>query len=448
MIVNVTKTKIQRHHKTVNAISFKIEDLEPPSQLLKEEEVSTILSKFSSQIEAHSEMKETLVSNGFHPFLYGMYQAYSEHRPFVMSPDMIWLLICQGFSNHINFGKGTENDLFPHLNTKQALTITKSASELDDKIKFWSESSKQFTDEIGKHVGENLINSLRADFTTTGTTERVVSEITIMDAMKPYFEYILAIAICGIPKITLEGTTNDWEKILIKTLHLRKYNLAWWIDELVPIIKEFIAASKGEINRKFWMNMFKVHTEDYYGNPQYIDGWITSFYPYDRKGQLIDLKNRKRLSVKSICDELPKEIACVDFKCRIIGGTGNILKEMPMEYWAGFIGLSQNEENYAIRPEIAWVVCHKTNLISNQSKHEFETASRRYYNLTSFPEELFKQKKWHILILNFKNEIDIPMKVLSLSINELILNGKLLAKDKPKVFLLKRKFKVQINGED
>lgn len=31
-----------------------------------------------------------------------MYQAYADHRPFVLSPDMIWLLISQGFARHIN----------------------------------------------------------------------------------------------------------------------------------------------------------------------------------------------------------------------------------------------------------------------------------------------------------------------------------------------------------
>ena len=36
---------------------------------------------------------------------------------------------------------------------------------------------------------------------------------------------------CGISKINLEGTLEDWEKILEKTNKLRKYELDWWIDE-------------------------------------------------------------------------------------------------------------------------------------------------------------------------------------------------------------------------
>ena len=38
----------------------------------------------------------------------------------------------------------------------------------------------------------------------------------LMDAMHPYFKYIVNIIICGIPRITLEGERSDWEKILTK----------------------------------------------------------------------------------------------------------------------------------------------------------------------------------------------------------------------------------------
>lgn len=29
-----------------------------------------------------------------------MYRAYADHRPFTVSPDIVWLLICQGFAEH------------------------------------------------------------------------------------------------------------------------------------------------------------------------------------------------------------------------------------------------------------------------------------------------------------------------------------------------------------
>jgi hypothetical protein len=75
----------------------------------------------------------------------------------------------------------------------------------------------EFTAQIVGHTGREIIDLLSSDFTTTTTVEKVAAEITIMETMKPYFEYILFYAICGIPEITLQGTHEDWQKILDKT---------------------------------------------------------------------------------------------------------------------------------------------------------------------------------------------------------------------------------------
>ena len=42
-----------------------------------------------------------------------------------------------------------------------------------------------------------------------------------MEAMKPYFEFIVMYIVCGIPEITLEGTPEDWEKVLDKARRLK-----------------------------------------------------------------------------------------------------------------------------------------------------------------------------------------------------------------------------------
>ena len=98
--------------------------------------------------------------------------------------------------------------------------------------------------------------------------------------MKSYFEYILLRIVCGIPGITLQGTTEDWQKILKKTKQLGKYGLTWWTSELEPILKEFVEASKGKIDKEFWKGMFKYHSKDAVcGGPvTIIDGWIVKFF--------------------------------------------------------------------------------------------------------------------------------------------------------------------------
>ena len=78
-----------------------------------------------------------------------------------------------------------------------------------------------------------------------------------METVKSYFEFITIMIVCGIPEITLEGTPQDWEKVLIKARGLKEYKLEWWISQLEPLLEEFVKASKGEVNKDFWRNMFK-----------------------------------------------------------------------------------------------------------------------------------------------------------------------------------------------
>ena len=99
-----------------NGTTFKVENLSKPEKLLfikSYEDIykGLILSDLKIypyeikekninvpfNIIAKSEAPDSLVNYNYNSFFYGMYQAYANHRPFVLSPDMIWLLINQGF---------------------------------------------------------------------------------------------------------------------------------------------------------------------------------------------------------------------------------------------------------------------------------------------------------------------------------------------------------------
>ena len=56
---------------------------------------------FPFNIVAKGNAPDSLVMFGYHAFFQGMYQAYADHRSFVLSPDAIWLLVSQGFARHV-----------------------------------------------------------------------------------------------------------------------------------------------------------------------------------------------------------------------------------------------------------------------------------------------------------------------------------------------------------
>jgi len=50
------------------------------------------------KMEAIAMKNVSLIQTDFHPFMATMHLAYANHYPMTISPDMIWLLIAQGFA--------------------------------------------------------------------------------------------------------------------------------------------------------------------------------------------------------------------------------------------------------------------------------------------------------------------------------------------------------------
>jgi hypothetical protein len=419
-------------------ITFKIEDLSKPEKslwltapdkvyqrlILSDVNMSDFDIKrdsidFPFNIVAQNQIKDSLVTFGYHSFFNGMYQAYADHRPFVLSPDMIWLLISQGFAQHVNSNAEQLRSYFVDFKGKMTLIVQNDSIALDDPCSPWETVFQDFTRQIGEFTGKELIDILSCDFSTSTIATKVASDITIMEAMKPYFEFVVFYVICGIPEITLEGTPDDWQKVLNKARALRKYQLDWWIDEIDPILQEFVRASKGKINNRFWTNMFKYHSRKKYGAPKIIDGWIVKFFPYDKDGK------RNNLSDLVYRDNLPNEIVKVDLKYIMTDGANT--KEIPLELWAGFIGLKQDKETFKLTPQIGWMIRKKDienkALISKFNSDNSQDWGGIQIRVKTFPKELLSLTQIKTLEIQFLDKIIIPEEISKIKIDTFIMTG-------------------------
>ena len=190
-------------------------------------------------------------------------------------------------------------------------------------------------------------------------------------------------------------------------------------------MQEFVKASKGDINKEFWQNMFKYHSQKKYGAPNIIDGWIVKFFPYD--------KDDKRNNLKQLegGKNLPNEIVKVDVK--FLEADKDSIIETELEFWSGFIGLEQNTDNFALRPQIGWMVRKKDINDSGLEKKLRLDAQRDnsgFYNgislkVKEFPIILLKLDNIKNLQLQFKDEIDIPDELSKVKIGKLDLSGKI-----------------------
>ena len=200
--------------------------------------------------------------------------AYHEHRPLALSPDVIWLTICQGISIHINMNfNSLEKKIYPKGHPKSILvrvdTVAFDASQ-------WSVAVDSLSQQTRRYTNPYFYEAFVPQFSTTTPIDHIAYQITLLHAQKEAFSYNVESG-CGIPWIVLRGTTEDWMLIKDKLSILDTLGMKEWKASLIPIINQFIAASKGKAKKSFWMNIYK-DKQDY--GLYSITGWIHKLFPY------------------------------------------------------------------------------------------------------------------------------------------------------------------------
>lgn len=282
-----------------------------------------------------------------------VHYAFAKHRILTLSPDMIWLTISQGFSNHINANSEELRARFVRHQGKRKLTVeTMSISQ-----EVWSEVVPQFVNGMVQDVGPGIANLFENSFSTTDDTSRLASQMIMMDAFQEYFEFEL-MCICGIPNIRLLGTEEDWIEIRKRVDVIAEYDLSWWTDALAPICDQFVQASAGNIDSEFWRRIYKP-TEAYGGD--IATGWITNLFPYLRQdgeyaatrvNHLLQIPVAERTASDGIRGGSFPASVC-DVPVRIVYPDGS---KSEYRLMAGIAGAVYDESSQSIIPEIGWAV--------------------------------------------------------------------------------------------
>lgn len=417
-------------------IVIEVDKLERATKSLPELSIDTVFQKIIhvqnetnfenlslvESIIGHYNGCDSLVYFENQSFLRGAIKAYNDHRPFVISPDAIWLLITQGFANHVANNAEDLRSQFVDFEGKARLEVRYDANSVN--LMTWDDLFSGFPKMIAEHTNKELITTLTSDFTTTTVASQTASAITIMSAFDSYFDYYGAVVLCGIPEIILEGTPEDWNKILTKAEYLRKYKLDWWIDELMPVLDKIKKSAEGDIDKEFWRNMVKYEPDETCGLEGYVDGWIVKLFPYFDSGNKRNLE--AQLSISSLTGTgLPSELVKVDLTYHY--EDGDIDETVLLEIWAGFIGLRQDKESFALKPEIGWFVKKKDEedmRVKNYIESEEDSQSYSFI-VDEVPKELLSLKEIRFLFITFRGDIIIPNEMKKIKIRYLALQGEI-----------------------
>jgi hypothetical protein len=144
------------------------------------------------------------------------------------------LTIASGVAQHVRLnGELLRSRLVRHSERK---TIAVSVLSMPSAGEQWQILVHGFRSAIADDVGAGLARLLTCDFSTTGDSERVASEIVLMDTLATYYDYLITI-VCGIPSITLTGTPTDWRSIRERIDVIAELDLGFWTTSLASELK-------------------------------------------------------------------------------------------------------------------------------------------------------------------------------------------------------------------
>ena len=284
-----------------------------------------------------------------HALVMTLHHAFNEHHPLVLSPDMFWLLVVQGLAGIVQLDPEAHRDRFVRHDGQRTIEIQRDDFALGDASNDWPGVFDEFSTRLREEIGADAHEGLVVDFSTTGPREHAANQIALMDVLQHFFRYEI-VTLCGIPEVHLQGTAEDWDRLLTKTTELgARYECSWWTDHCIPWLQRTAACAAGAEDRELWEGIYKA--EDMSGGYD-VNGWITQFFPHlgGLRNPLLGLA----LDEDAVADpgDFPFGLSEAPFTWKYHA------RRYEMAFVGGFLGTSQDPASGALRPEIGWAVRH------------------------------------------------------------------------------------------
>ncbi|WP_405329132.1 DUF4419 domain-containing protein [Fibrobacter sp.] len=282
--------------------------------------------------------------------------AYARHYAMEINPDDIWLLILDGFRLHVKSNSDSLKDRFVGPDVDTDIKVFANHLTMESTHEEWFGVIADFFDNLQEKLPPETGAPLRTKFSTTSPVDYNISRSMIMAIASEYYTYT-AFTLCGIPKIKINGTKEDWSLLKDSFNKLAtRLDMEWWSQQLNPILDEFIKVFDGQSSVSFWKNIYKLYEPEGCGNPEF-NGWFAKFYPY-LMGYSDKMKFVKRTDWDSDIDFeiLPNALTSVDVKWNYLG------QEIPLKLYTGFIGIQVDTtlkmlkaaRGYALRSQCGW----------------------------------------------------------------------------------------------
>jgi hypothetical protein len=197
--------------------------------------------------------------------------AWGNHYGVIMSPDIFWFILLNESASHIKENSEYYRSLFTTATEGKVDIIVPTA---DPQLI----SLNLIANELRKLVPTD-IDIFLPSFSTSTVSSAFAFKAAFADAMTPYYNYMMLL--CGIPKIQIQGTSEDWNKLSegvdkLKSLLNKDENIMKYFERVQNISKSIINNLESQ-SADFWKGMFSLERCGSGGQVD-VRGWIVDMY--------------------------------------------------------------------------------------------------------------------------------------------------------------------------
>lgn len=212
-------------------------------------------------------------------FYQALHQAYAEHHPFAIRPEVLMYLITANVAEAVKRDPESFRSLFTTnaAGTKETILVRHDGLRRGDPESPWGDVFPMFNGKLREKVPAGIMDHMLPGFTTATAESDCASMISFMDAASPFYDYRVMTR-CGLPEIRLLGTPEDWQKLKNAAAALAEpfsKPLGAYFQHLLPVLATLAKQAAGEpVDEEFWASMYK--WEDESGGPKF-NGWSSAF---------------------------------------------------------------------------------------------------------------------------------------------------------------------------
>ncbi|GCD97350.1 DUF4419 domain-containing protein [Embleya hyalina] len=274
--------------------------------------------------------------------LRAMHMCFSAHLPLALSPDVLWYVVVHEVAVHVRLDAETYAELFTDTpGQRRTIVVRDDAAPLD-----WGRSIGLVRGPLRARIGTATADLFQPSFSTTTAADATAVLVALMDVVGPYYDFHWT-TLCGIPRIRLEGTDEDWRLLAarVRGLAERFAGLRAWFAGLCPVLDTIAATVSGDgVDEEFWRSIYKYRSAS--GGAS-VTGWINAFLAH-RYGDSGPVPKDEFGAGRTAAGHFPSHVSKVPFRWETLAGT------FDMGFLGGVLGIERDGE--WIRPRLGTAV--------------------------------------------------------------------------------------------